>query len=124
MLYTFNPKEKAMLDFDNFIKKQNVIQKEVNKELKFKNKSEEENGIEDINKYLIMPFWDFAILSTLMVAFFPWSLLFCVFVYGFHDTKLIVLALIHDFSKTVFAILAIAIPIGCLIVFAVLYFSQ
>lgn len=113
-----------MLDFDNFIKKQNVIQKNVNKELKFKNKTEEEIDIEDINKYLIMPFWDFAILSTLMVVFFPWSLLFCVFVYGFHDTKLIILALIHDFAKTVFAILAIAIPIGCLIVFAVLYFSQ
>ena len=71
------------------------------------------------NSYLIMDFWSFAILATLMVVFFPWSLLFCLFAYGLDETKLIVLALFHDFMKTVFAILAVLVPIVLLIVFLV-----
>ena len=59
------------------------------------------------NPYLIMDFWHFAIISTLMVAFFPWSLLFCLFVYGLEETKLICIALIHDAFKTFLAILSV-----------------
>jgi hypothetical protein len=75
------------------------------------------------NKYMILPFWDFAILSTLMLAFFPWSLLFCVIFYGIEETKYIVLALFHDFIKTIFAILSIVIPVILLIISAVILLS-
>lgn len=71
------------------------------------------------NKYLIMSFWEFAIISTLMAVFFPWSLLFCVVTYGLQETKLIVLALFHDLIKTVFAILSVALPIIGLILYFV-----
>ena len=74
------------------------------------------------NPYLIMGFWEFAIMSTLMVVFFPWSLLFCVIFYGLEETKFIVLALVHDAFKTLLAILSIIVPI--LIVVLSLIFSH
>lgn len=74
------------------------------------------------NPYLIMGFWEFAIMSTLMVVFFPWSLLFCVIFYGLEETKFIVLALVHDAIKTLLAILSIILPI--LIVIGLLIFSN
>ena len=69
------------------------------------------------NPYLEMDFIEFAILSTLMVVFFPWSLLFCVFYYGLAETKLIVLALIHDAFRTFMAVLSVVgtILIGVLV---------
>ena len=66
---------------------------------------------EDINPYLIMGFWDFAITATLMTVFFPWSLLFCVVFYGFQNTKFLIIALLHDLLKTVLAILAVILPL-------------
>ena len=75
--------------------------------------------MEKENPYLLLDFWEFVILSTLMVAFFPWSLLFCLFFYGMEDTKLIMAALIHDAIKTALALLSgivcIAITVGLLI---------
>ena len=71
------------------------------------------------NPYLIMDFWHFAILSTLMVVFFPWSLLFCVVFYGLDETKLICLALIHDAIKTFLAILSVVVSIVIIIVIIV-----
>ena len=73
------------------------------------------NENKDENPYLLMGFWEFAILSTLMVVFFPWSLLFCVIFYGLKETKYIILALIHDAFKTFFAILSIVISLAILI---------
>lgn len=75
--------------------------------------------MEKENPYLLLDFWEFVILSTLMVAFFPWSLLFCLFFYGMKDTKLIMAALIHDAIKTALALLSgivcISITVGLLI---------
>jgi hypothetical protein len=71
------------------------------------------------NKYLIMGFWEFAIISTLMAVFFPWSLLYCVVSYGLQETKFIVIALFHDLLKTVFAILSILIPIIGLVLYLI-----
>ena len=39
------------------------------------------------NPYLLLGFWNFAIISTLVVLFFPFSLLFCVIFYGLEQTK-------------------------------------
>ena len=77
----------------------------------------EKRNKEGDNPYLLLDFWEFAIMSTLMVVFFPWSLLFCVVFQGLTETKYIVLALIHDAVKTFFAILSIA---GSLIILIVI----
>ena len=59
---------------------------------------------------LILGFWEMGIIGTLMVVFFPWSLLFCVFVYGLEYTKVLVIVLVHDAVKTALAILAVLVP--------------
>ena len=63
------------------------------------------------NPYLLLGLVEFAILSTLMVVFFPWSLLFCVVFFGLEETKFIILALLHYFVKTVLVVLSILVPI-------------
>ena len=75
------------------------------------------------NPYLIMDFWEFAIMSTLMVVFFPWSLLFCVIFYGLTETKYIVLALIHDAFKTFLGILSIVVSVAVIISILVMIFA-
>ena len=63
------------------------------------------------NPYLLMDFWEFSIIATLMVAFFPWSLLFSVLFTGLTNTKLLVLALIHDGVQTAKAVLAVIVTL-------------
>ena len=82
-----------------------------------------ENQIKQ-NPYLIMGFWEFAIMSTLMVVFFPWSLLFCVIFYGLEDTKLIVKALLHDAFKTFLAVLSIAFGVIVIVLILIFIFSS
>jgi hypothetical protein len=67
------------------------------------------------NPYLLMDFWEFAIIATLMVAFFPWSLLFCVLFTGLTNTKLLVLALIYDGVQTAKAVLAVIVTLVAVI---------
>ena len=76
------------------------------------------------NPYLIMGFWEFAITATLMVVFFPWSLLFCVVFYGFQNTKFLIIALLHDLLKTVFAILAVILPLVIGIIALIFMFAE
>ena len=80
------------------------------------------NNVE--NPYLIMGFWEFAITATLMTVFFPWSLLFCVVFYGFQNTKFLIIALLHDLVKTVFAILAIILPLVVGIIALIFMFAE
>ena len=54
-----------------------------------------------------------------MVVFFPWSILFCVVMWGWEETKFILVALIHDVFKTLLAILAVVLPIVLLIIYSV-----
>jgi hypothetical protein len=75
------------------------------------------------NPYLVMDFWHFAIVSTLMVVFFPWSLLFCVFVYGLEETKFICLALLHDAFKTFLAIISVVLSLVVFIAIIVFVIS-
>ena len=88
----------------------------MSKEIEKRNKGED-------NPYLLLGFWEFAIMSTLMVVFFPWSLLFCVVFYGLTETKYIVIALIHDAVKTFFAILSIVVSLIILIVIIIYIFN-
>jgi len=53
----------------------------------------------DSNPYLKLNFWEFLALSTVMLLFFPWSILVCLALYGIEETKLIVLAVIEDFAN-------------------------
>ena len=75
------------------------------------------------NPYLVMDFWHFAIISTLMVVFFPWSLLFCVFVYGLEETKFICLAFLHDAFKTFLAIISVVLSLVVFIAIIVFVIS-
>ena len=66
----------------------------------------EDNANQEVkNRFLALGFIEFTIISTLMIAFFPLSLLFCLLVYGLQDTTLLVKALLHDFLKTIGAII-------------------
>lgn len=87
------------------------------------NSNPESSKNNDENPYLLMDFWEFAIMSTLMVALFPWSLLFCVIFYGLTETKYIILALLHDAFKTFLAILSVVISLVLLIGFMVFIFG-
>jgi len=69
---------------------------------------------------LILGFWEMGIIGTLMIVLFPWSFLFCLFVYGMDFTKTLVIVLVHDAIKTVFAILAVIVPIAFLIVVSII----
>lgn len=68
------------------------------------------------NPYLLLDFWHFAIISTLMILFFPWSLLFCVFFYGLERTKLIVVALLHDAIKTLIALICGLLSLALIVI--------
>ena len=76
------------------------------------------------NPYLLLGFWEFGIISTLMVVFFPWSLLFCVVFFGLTETKYLVLAMLHDAIKTVGAILSVLITLAIIIFVLVLAFAN
>lgn len=72
------------------------------------------------NPYLALGFFEFAILSTLMVLFFPWSLLFCVIFLGLETTKFIIIALLHDFFMTLIAIISVVVPL-LVVLFIIIY---
>lgn len=73
---------------------------------------------------LILGFWEMGIIGILMVAFFPWSLLFCVLFYGLEYTKCLVLALIHDAVKTVLAILAVILLTSAVAIFVAVIIAE
>jgi hypothetical protein len=76
---------------------------------------------EEENKYLLMGFLEFAIIATLMTLFFPWSLLFCLIFLGMTETKLLLAALLHDFVKTVLAVLGVlVVVVGTIVLLFVL----
>jgi len=68
------------------------------------------------NPYFELGFFEFAIVSTLMIVFFPWSLLFCVVFLGMEDTKNLIALLLHDLIKTIFVVALIAIPLVIILI--------
>ena len=107
-----------MSKLEKLIEQQKEIQIQIDQEKQLVEGKQAETTSENENRFLIMGFWEFAIISTLMTVFFPWSLLYCVVVYGLQDTKFLVIALFHDVLKTVLAVLSIVVPI----VGVILYF--
>ena len=79
----------------------------------------------DSNAYLKLNFWEFLALSTVMLLFFPWSILVCLALYGIEETKLIVLAVIEDFAKTLLMVIAaVATIVITIIVLIVMWFKS
>ena len=77
------------------------------------------------NPYLKLNFWEFLALSTVMLLFFPWSILVCLALYGIEETKLIVLAVIEDFAKTLLMVIAFVVTIVItVIVLVVMWFKS
>ena len=74
------------------------------------------------NPYSLLGFWEFAILSTLIVVFFPWSILICVIFLGLAETKLIILALLRDFIRLVIGVLTLFLIIAVIIIFFIAVF--
>jgi hypothetical protein len=107
-----------MNNLNELVKQRDELQKQIDIASTANNQTEKQVVVE--NKYLIMGFWEFAIISTLTIVFFPWSLLYCVIAYGLADTKLLVLAFFHDFLKTLFAVLMIVLPLVGLLVYFIL----
>ena len=79
----------------------------------------------DSNPYLKLNFWEFLALSTVMLLFFPWSILVCLALYGIEETKLIVLAVIEDFAETLLMVIAaVATIVITIIVLIVMWFKS
>ena len=77
------------------------------------------------NPYLKLGFWEFLALSTVMILFFPWSVFICLALYGVEETKLIILALIEDFLKTLLMVIAVVVTIVItVIVLVVMWFKS
>jgi len=77
------------------------------------------------NPYLKLGFWEFLALSTVMILFFPWSVFICLALYGVEETKLIILALIEDFIKTLLMVIAFVVTIIItVIVLVVMWFKS
>ena len=76
--------------------------------------------MDNTEKIYFKDFWTFAIISTLMIIFFPWSLLVSVIFFGLDTTKLVIKAILNDLLRTLFAVisvlLAVAVPIIILII--------
>ena len=73
----------------------------------FSAKKPERKEFDVENRFLIMGL-GVGIIATLVVVFFPWSLLFSLFFLGMEGTKLLLAALLHDALKTIGAILLVA----------------
>ena len=57
-----------------------------------------------LNPYLELSFWRFSLLATVVVAFFPWSLLVNLLFKGLADTKFLIAALLRDYLQTLLAL--------------------
>ena len=78
----------------------------------------------DSNPYLKLNFWEFLAFPQLYYLF-PWSILVCLALYGIDETKLIVLAVIEDFAKTLLMVIAaVATIVITIIVLIVMWFKS
>jgi hypothetical protein len=74
------------------------------------------------NPYNKLSFFKFLLLSTAMILFFPWSILFCLVFLGVEQTKLIFLALVEDIGKTILGALIALIVVILIFIGSIKYF--
>lgn len=79
--------------------------------------------MDESNPYLELGFLQFAIVSTLMIVLFPWSLLFCLWAYGLDETALIVQALIADAVRTILGLISIIFGLVTLALIVIFVFA-
>ena len=113
-----------MSKLDDLVSQRNNLQRQIDAEGGELTVDDVKVNEDSQNKFLIMGFWEFAIISTLMTVFFPWSLLYCVVVYGLTYTKLIILAMLHDLIKTVIAVLSLLLPIAAIIIYMIFSYKN
>ena len=90
--------------------------------IEYKNRAKWENQYRD--EYALKQeknsFWELVVKTTLIVAFFPWSLLFCVWVLGMDETIYLYKEIIKDL-----AVLVVALVLGlvglCSIILLIVY---
>ncbi len=75
---------------------------------------EQESNVMENNETII-DFLRASLATTLMVALFPWSLLFCVVVYGFDETIAIVLAMAIGWAATIWRVIVGILTIASVI---------
>lgn len=63
------------------------------------------------NEFLVMGFWPFALVCTLVVSLFPLSLAFCVYFIGLDRTILLLKAMAHDAIHTIVVVLGALVAI-------------
>ena len=59
---------------------------------------------DSVNPYFELGFLRFALLTTIVTAFFPWSLLANLLFKGLADTKFLIAALLRDYLQTLLAL--------------------
>jgi hypothetical protein len=76
-----------------------------------------DKDILDKDKY---GFWELAIKTTLIMAFFPWSLLYCLYFFGMDETIYLYKAIVRDL-----AVLVVGLVLGlvglCSIILLIFY---
>lgn len=60
-----------------------------------------------LNPYLELSFWRFSLLATVVIAFFPWSLLANLLFKGLADTRLLISALLQDYLQTLLVLVVV-----------------
>lgn len=75
------------------------------------------------NDIYFKDFWTFAITSTLMIVFFPWSLLICVIFFGMDNTKIILKAMFNDVFRTLIAVLTIIAILAAIVFLLLMIFA-
>ena len=107
-------KENLVIEISNLEDEDASAEEEI--EVETIQNNQEGKGKEGENPFLNLGFIEFGIISTLAVAFFPWSLLVSVIFYGLETTKLLILALIYDAFRTIKAILSVIKPLIFLLI--------
>ena len=65
----------------------------------------------DDNPFAAMGFNSFWLVSTVFYLTFPLSLGLCLLVMGWHRTKQLIRALVHDFLQTIFILIVVVVLI-------------
>jgi len=107
-----NNDKKDDADFSN--SEENLIK--YDKRAEWENQYRDEHALEHDKS----DFWELVVKTTLIVAFFPWSLLFCVWVLGMDETIYLYKEIIKDL-----AVLVVALVLGlvgfCAIIFLIVF---
>ena len=72
------------------------------------------------NPFLKLSFLEFLAVSTLTLAFFPISLLFCFVAFGAQTTRFLVEALVRDWVQTLMIVLLLGVTVAGLLLWSVM----